>query len=73
MGQLVSNEDGPQSGPAVELGNSSCMASIMISSLTRYMLKTFFLPMSVMGSWAKKETGSVTICFGSGVVKTLVT
>ena len=46
------------------------MASIMISSFN--LISVIFWLMSVIGSWAKKETGSVTICFGSGVVKTLV-
>ena len=72
MAQLVNNEDGTQSGPAAELGDSSCMASIMISSFNSISVKNIFGLISVICSWAKKETGSVTICFGSGVVKTLV-
>ena len=28
--------------------------------------------MSLLGSWAKKETGSGTICLGTRVIKTLV-
>ena len=42
VAQLVNNEDGTQSGPAAELGDSSCMASIMISSFNSISVKTFF-------------------------------
>ena len=40
MTQLVSNEDGTQSGPVAELGDSSCMTSIMISSFNPIYVKT---------------------------------
>ena len=72
MAQLINNEDGTQSGPAAELGDSSCMASIMIPSFNSISVINIFWLMSVICSWAKKETGSVTIWFGSGVVKTIV-
>ena len=42
MAQLVSNEDGTQSGPAAELWDSSCMGSIMISSFNSISVKTCF-------------------------------
>ena len=42
------------------------MASIMIS------VKNNDLLMPVLGSWVRNETGSVIICWGSGMVKTLV-
>ena len=43
MAQLVNNEDGTQSGPAAELGDSLCMASIMISSFNSISVKKFCL------------------------------
>ena len=42
MAQLVNNEDGTQSGPAAELGDSLCMASIMISSFNSISVKNIF-------------------------------
>ena len=42
------------------------MASIMIS------VKDNDLLMPVLGSWVKNETGSVIMCWGSEMVKTLV-
>ena len=68
MAQLVSNEDGTQSGPSAELWDSSCM----ISSFNSISGKNICWLMSVICSWAKKKTGPVIICFGSGVVKTPV-
>ena len=47
------------------------MASIMISSFSMISVKNdLFMP--VLGSWARNENGSVIICWGSGMVKTLV-
>ena len=48
------------------------MASIMISSFSMISVKNNDLLMPVLGSWANNETGSVIICWGSGMVKTLV-
>ena len=48
------------------------MASIMISSLSIISVKDNDLLMPVLGSWVKNETGSVIMCWGSGMVKTLV-
>ena len=43
VAQLVSNEDGTQSGPAIELGESLCMASIiMIFSFNLIHVKNIF-------------------------------
>ena len=72
VAQLVNNEDGTQSRPTAELGDSSCMASIMILSFNSISVKNIFWLMLVLCSWAKKEIGSLTIWFGSGVVKTLL-
>ena len=47
------------------------MASIMLSSFSM-ISKHNDLLMAVLGLWAKNETGSVIICCGSGMVKTLV-
>ena len=47
MTQLVSNENGTLSGPAAEIGESSCMASIMISSFNLISVKTFFADVSI--------------------------
>ena len=46
------------------------MASIMISLFSMISVKNNDLLMPVLGSWAKNETGSVTICWKSGMVKT---
>ena len=48
------------------------MASIMIASFSMIYVKDNDLLMPVLGSWVKNETGSVIICYGSGIVKTLV-
>ena len=40
--QFVHNEVGTQSGPAAELGDSSCMASIMISLFNLISVKNIF-------------------------------
>ena len=48
------------------------MASIMISSFSIISVKDNGLFMPVLGSWVKNETGSVIMCWGSGMVKTLV-
>ena len=48
------------------------MASIMISSFSIISFKDNGLLMPVLGSWVKNETGSVIMCWGSGMVKTLV-
>ena len=48
------------------------MASIMISSFSMISVKDNDLLMPVLGSWVKNETGSVIMCWGSGMVKTLV-
>ena len=42
MAQLVNKEDGTESGPAAELGDSSCMASIMISSFNSISVKNMY-------------------------------
>ena len=48
------------------------MALIMIYSFSMISVKDNYLLMPVLGSWLKNETESVTICWGSGMVKTLV-
>ena len=48
------------------------MASIMISLFSMISVKNSDLLMPVVGSWTKNETGSVIICWGSGMVKILV-
>ena len=48
------------------------MASIMISSFSIIPVKDNGLLMHVLGSWVNNETGSVILCWGSGMVKTLV-
>ena len=48
------------------------MASIMISSFSMISVKNNDLLMPVLGSWVKNETGSVIICWGSVMVKSLV-
>ena len=48
------------------------MASIMISSFSMISVKDNDLLMPVLGSWVQNETGSVIMCWGSGMVKTLV-
>ena len=48
------------------------MASIMISLFSMISVKNNDLLMPVRGSWAKNETGSVIICWESGMIKTLV-
>ena len=48
------------------------MASIMISSFSIISVKDNGLLMPVLVSWVKNETGSVIMCWGSGMVKTLV-
>ena len=48
------------------------MTSIMISSFSLLFVKNNDLLLPVLGRWAKKETGSVKMCWESGVVKTLV-
>ena len=48
------------------------MVSIMISLFSMISVKINDLLMPVFGSWEKNETGSVVICWGSGMVKTLV-
>ena len=48
------------------------MASIMISLFSIISVKGNGLLMPVLGSWVKNETGSVIMCWGSGMVKTLV-
>ena len=48
------------------------MASIMISSFSIISFKDNGLLMPVLGSWVKNETGSVIMCWGSGMVKTQV-
>ena len=40
------------------------MASIMISSFSMISVKDNDLLQSVLGSWVKKETGSVIMCCG---------
>ena len=46
------------------------MASIIISSFSMISVKDNDLLMPVLGSWVKNETGSVIICWGSGMVDT---
>ena len=48
------------------------MASIMISSFSIVSVKDNGLLIPVLGSRVKNETGSVIMCWGSGMVKTLV-
>ena len=48
------------------------MASIMISSLSMISVKDNDLLLPVLGSWVKNETGSVIMCWGSGLIKTQV-
>ena len=48
------------------------MTSIMTSSFSMISVKNNDLLMPLLDSWAKNETGSVIICWGSGMVKTLV-
>ena len=55
MAHLVSIEDGTQSGPAAELGDSLCMASIMISSFNLISVKNILWLMSVIGSWQRRK------------------
>ena len=43
---------------------------IIISSFSMIAVKDNDLLMPVLGSWVKNETGSVIICWGSGMVKT---
>ena len=39
--QLSNNEDGMSSGPAAELGEGSCMASIIFFQIIQYQLNIF--------------------------------
>ena len=48
------------------------MASIMISSFNMISVKDNDLLIPVLGSWVKNETGSVIMCWGYEMVKTLV-
>ena len=59
MAQLVNNEDGTQSGPAAELGDSSCMASIMMSPFNSISVKNIFF-VNVSNMFMGKEGNRIS-------------
>ena len=69
MAQFTNNDDGRPSGPAAEVGESSCIASIIIFSDNTISVKYKSVVLDMDGCMEKKEEGLVTIFSECGFVK----